>query len=213
MTQSVLYTGIDPARFITSKRLVHFPLIEVKIHDLSSHQMKTIWDDFHEYTHILFTSKSTVSFFLQAMEYFNLPFSFLGNKKIFSIGKVTASFLEKAGFKVDKIAEVETQEGIIPLLMGIENGYLFYPRSSQARSIIENFLIEKEIRHQICNLYSPEESKKEISFNLDEFDEIVFTSPSTVRAFIKLFTTIPRDKKITCIGPVTEEAYRLSNNQ
>jgi uroporphyrinogen-III synthase len=40
--------------------------------------------------------------------------------------------------------------------------------------------------------------------NLDEFDEIVFTSPSTVRAFLAIYGEIPKDKIIAPIGPITK---------
>ena len=45
--------------------------------------------------------------------------------------------------------------------------------------------------------------------NLDHVDEIVFTSPSTVKAFIEIFGVLPRGKKCLAIGPITEQALRV----
>jgi uroporphyrinogen-III synthase len=44
------------------------------------------------------------------------------------------------------------------------------------------------------------------------FDEIVFTSPSTVAAFKEIFGALPRGKKLVAIGPITEEALDLFRN-
>jgi len=45
--------------------------------------------------------------------------------------------------------------------------------------------------------------------DLNNFDEIIFTSPSTVRNFKKRYGSLPRDIKIECIGDVTlREAKR-----
>jgi uroporphyrinogen-III synthase len=46
--------------------------------------------------------------------------------------------------------------------------------------------------------------------NLAAFDEIVFTSPSTIEAFLAIFGALPRDKILTPVGPVTEAALRLA---
>ncbi len=92
----------------------------------------------------------------------------------------------------------------------LEDAYVFYPRSSLARKNLEQFLQEKGIRHQVCDLYQTEFQKPEPVPHLEEIDEIVFTSPSTVRGFIEVFGAVPRDKKLTCIGPVTEQFLKKS---
>jgi len=93
--------------------------------------------------------------------------------------------------------------------MDLENAYFFMPRSSSSRPIIVNFFQERQIRYQSCDLYDTVTQILEPRPDLDQIDEIVFTSPSTVRAFIEIFGTLPNGKRLIAIGPVTEEALKV----
>jgi uroporphyrinogen-III synthase len=133
----------------------------------------------------------------------------LEGKCVVAVGKTTASFLTREGFPPQFIAEDERQEGVIELLSKLgflKNSYIFLPRSSRARPLLENFLKERKLRHRIFNLYDTILQKLLPLPDLKDFDEIVFTSPSTVEAFYEIFPEIPHGKKITAIGPVTKEA-------
>jgi uroporphyrinogen-III synthase len=57
----------------------------------------------------------------------------------------------------------------------------------------------------VCDLYDTVPQKLEPIPDLNAIDEIVFTSPSTVRAFVEIFRHIPQDKTLTCLGPITQE--------
>ena len=48
----------------------------------------------------------------------------------------------------------------------------------------------------------PEHPKK---VNLDEIDRIVFTSPSTIDNFIRLYGVLPEKKELVTRGPITEQ--------
>ena len=90
----------------------------------------------------------------------------------------------------------------------LRDAYILYPRSSLARKKLENFFIEREIRYQVCDLYETHFQKLEPVPHLADIHEIIFTSPTTVRGFLEIYGQLPRDKKLTCIGPVTEEELR-----
>ena len=79
------------------------------------------------------------------------------------------------------------------------------PRSSRSRPVIAQFFQEKEIRYQACDLYDTVTQALKPKPDLKLVDEIVFTSPSTVSAFLEIFGKLPKDKKLTAIGPVTQE--------
>lgn len=199
-----LYVGTNPSHVTTKKTVIHFPVIQTVLLDI--HSMEHIWSDFLEYTHILFTSKNSVPFFLQAVSRFSLE-SYVSQKKILAIGHITADHLSQAGMVPAHIACPETQEGVGSLIRQLDRDiYLFYPRAKQARSYLETFLAQMEIRHQICHLYETVAYPHQAVPSLDEFDEIIFTSPSTIKYFIHFFSKIPKDKRITCLGPVTQEA-------
>lgn len=197
--ERVLYLGTDPENYRHIEGLVHCPLIQTVPLEIPPH----LWDDFSDYTHILFTSKNAVAIFLQALKEKSCT---LDNKQLVAIGKSTAAKLEQEGYTSHWIASQESQEGIIELLrmQDLRDAYVFYPRSSLARKKLEDFLIERGIRHQICDLYETVFQKPEWLPDPNHFEEIIFTSPSTVRSFLAAFGSVPQGKKLTCIGAITE---------
>ncbi len=200
MMQKVLYLGTDPENYQHIEGLVHYPIIKTVPLEVPSHLL----DDFPDYTHILFTSKNAVAIFFQAFK------GSLEKKQIVAIGKSTAAKLEQEGHTLHLVASQESQEGVIDLLrtQDLSDAYIFYPRSSLARKNLENFMIQRGIRHQICDLYTTVFQKPEPLPDLAQFDEIIFTSPSTVKAFLTAFGFIPQDKKLICIGPITEKELK-----
>jgi uroporphyrinogen-III synthase len=200
MMQKVLYLGTDPENFQHIDGLVHYPIIQTVPLEIPSHLL----DDFSDYTHILFTSKNAVTIFFQTFK------SSLENKKIVAIGKGTAAKLKQGGYPPHLVASQESQEGLMDLLrtQDLSEAYIFYPRSSLARKNLENFMIQRGIRHQICHLYTTVFQKPEPFPDLTQFDEIIFTSPSTVKAFLAAFGSLPLDKKLTSMGSITEEELK-----
>ena len=191
-----LYLGTDPTNFQYIPGLIHYPVIKTIPLPISDF----IRQEFPRFTHVLFTSKNAVEIFLQTFS--------LEEKKVIAIGQSTAAKLQEKGWNVDAIAQPETQEGIIELLssLNLNSAYLFYPRSSLARDHLQNYLNEQKISHQICDLYETVFQKPTPVPDLSTIREIIFTSPSTVKAFIAAFGQIPQGKKLTCIGPITEQA-------
>jgi uroporphyrinogen-III synthase len=198
-----LYLGTDPEN-CELKDLIHYPIIKTIPLEIPSH----LWEDFAEYTHILLTSKNAVAIFLSQLK----DKEALQDKKIIAIGKSTAAKLTGEGFAPHLIAEDESQEGMIELLktLDLHDAYIFYPRSSLARKKLEHYMVGIGVRHQICDLYETVFQKPEPSPDFSKIDEIIFTSPSTVKGFIAAFGAIPSDQKLTCIGPITEEELKKS---
>jgi len=200
---TVLYLGSDPERFSAERKekIIHFPLLEIVPRPLDSPPIAHLIEELPSFTHCIFTSKHTV---------FALRLHIQTLKNILAIGQSTAAALKKEGITPSWVAKEETQEGIIAHLRLIDWGddaYVLLPRSSLARSGLENFFILRGIRHQVCDLYDtrPRSVAPPV---LDAIEEIVFTSPSTVHAFRALFPTPPPHKRLTPIGPITAEALR-----
>jgi uroporphyrinogen-III synthase len=183
-----LYLGLDPPDGV-----VHYPVIRIEPLEISHDQ----WKQFPHFTHILFTSKTTVKILSPRISH---------GKKLLAVGTKTAAAISKAGYAVAGVARVETQEGMIELLRAqeLEKSYVLYPRSSLARTLLQSFLCEQGIRHEMWDLYTTLFQKPLPVPDFNLIDEIIFTSPSTVRGFIAAFGTIPSGKKLTCLGPVTE---------
>ncbi len=192
----VLYVGTDPSRY--SEDVVHLPLIETRPLPLP----QQIRDDFAAFTHIILTSPNAARILMDQFP--------LENKQILAIGTGTEEVIKTKGFSCIAVASPQTQEGVIDLLekMVLKDAYIFYPRSSSARPLLAAYLKEAKIRHCICDLYETIYLKPDPLPSIENFQEIVFTSPSTLKAFQSLYGVIPQGTKLTCIGPITELALR-----
>ena len=173
-------------------------------HPLSCHRHCTSSIDppaIDQCTHFIFTSKNAVRLFFGIKQ---IPQS-LRDKTFIAIGRSTARMLEKLFRAPDRIAEQETQEGIIELLKALHltDAHFFLPRSSLSRPALITFFQEKNIRFTALDLYDTVIQQLTPVPDLSTIDEIVFTSPSTVRAFLQIFGPLPRDKILHAIGPIT----------
>jgi uroporphyrinogen-III synthase len=210
--KTTLYLGTDPTQFEEKGRaaghLIHYPVIKIVARPLDHPEIKQAFDDLDEYTHLIFTSKNAVKVFFDGFSALKLSLRILKNKTVIAIGQVTASYLSANGLPPSRVCLEETQEGIVHLLnrMNLEDAYIFMPRSSLSRPVMANFFKEREIRYQACDLYDTVSQVIEPIPNLEEIDEVVFTSPSTVKAFVEIFGGLPKDIKCLAIGPVTEQA-------
>lgn len=193
------YTGLEvPEKY---KECIHYPLIKI-----IPRQVKI--PDINPYTHILFTSKTSVKlFFDQCKE--NLQ-----NKKFITVGIATAEELQKQGITPFLIAKEESSEGIVKELetLSLKNAFLFYPHSALARHVISDYLNSKLIKYDTCVLYDTVVNTPMIVPNLSGVKEVIFTSPSTVNAFCQIFGKLPEDKILISIGPVTAEYLRNRQN-
>ena len=175
-----MYLGLRPP-----KGVFHYPVIRtVKTGDIKPALAK--WDEF---THILFTSQTTVA-------YWPGPW----DKKLIAIGPTTARALGKKSM----VANAHTQEGIAQLIERIQ-GVFFYPRTKLARPFLAEFMKKKRIPFFALDLYDTVFQRLEPVPNLDDFDEIIFTSPSTMDGFLRIYGVFPKNNKLTSIGPVTEK--------
>jgi len=183
---TTLYLGLDPKNYPGA---LHYPVIRTELCG-QVEPARALWPQF---THLIFTSQT-------AVRYWPGPW----DKKIIAIGDATASALRQKGLK-PLIAPVATQEGVIELIKQID-GYFFWPRSKRARPILTDFLNQQKIPFFVLDLYDTVFQRPEPVPNLDTIYEIIFTSPSTVEGFLRIYGKLPKDKKLTPIGPVTEKA-------
>jgi uroporphyrinogen-III synthase len=204
----VLYVGLTPENYKTEGQLTHCPLIEIVPHSKTEPDIACALANFQNYTHIIVTSKSSVQILKDyvSMEEWKM-------KTTIAVGHVTAKYLEDNGIKPTAVAKEETAEGVIEVLkkLDLSQAFVFWPHAVLARPLIANYLFEKMIPYAECHLYETRFKEPTNLLNLKQFDEIVFTSPSTVDAFLKAYGTLPQDIKLTPIGPITEK--HLTNSK
>jgi uroporphyrinogen-III synthase len=214
--KTVLYLGTDPAHFAAQGHvdghLIHYPVIQIVPKSPSEPELKRVYDDLHEYTHLLFTSKNAVQIFFQHIKELDHPKESLSKHTMIAIGSITAARLSSYGVAAHYTAEQESQEGLIQLLnqLHLEDAYFFFPRSALSRPVLIHYFKERGIRFQASDLYDVKTHQRSPLPDLKGIDEIVFTSPSTVKGFIEIFGSLPRNKKLIAIGPITEQALRDS---
>ncbi len=201
---TILYTGLEcPKEYHTRTdvHLIHCPLIEVvprpyaQISDALSHLQKA--------THVIVTSKTAV--------YCLKPYLFLASKAQFlSVGKATTSTLENLGIHDILTAESECQEGLISLISAqpLQSPFFFWGHSALSRPLLKEFINKSAVPHIAFVLYDTRFKEPSLPISLDNIDEIVFSSPSTVEAFCHFFGSLPQNKKLSAKGQVTEQAIK-----
>jgi uroporphyrinogen-III synthase len=79
------------------------------------------------------------------------------------------------------------------------------PRSNIALPIIPNGLRALGFDVETITAYKNQMPANPIKVNLDDVDKIIFTSPSTVDNFLRLYGEIPKGKILETRGVVTEK--------
>lgn len=199
--KTVLYLGLEPPE--DKPHYLHRPIIKTILYPVENPDIQIAFKSIPDYTHIIITSKTAARYFFQHLSHFNFNLKDLQSKTFIAVGKKTASALTENGLKKIIVSEQETSEGIVNTLhqLQLQNAYIFWPHSQLSRPIISQFL--KTQRSQECILYTTMTQIPTPIPNLDHFEEIIFTSPSTVDAFLEIYKALPKDKILTPIGPVT----------
>jgi uroporphyrinogen-III synthase len=204
--------GTDPKAFAEKHpnyRIIHAPLIRIEPKSVTDFELQQAYAKWSCYTHLIVTSKQAVYVLFDHLKTQQIEEL---DKTWIAVGEITAQHLVERGIKVAHVAVPETQEGIIALLetLDLQQSTLFCPQSSLSRPLLESFLQSKAIAYQATILYNTHFVKPVFEPNWECIDEIVFTSPSTVSAFIQIFGKIPSDKVCTPIGPITAQALTLN---
>jgi uroporphyrinogen-III synthase len=205
MPKRILYLGLDPSHYVANGEVIHWPIIQIVPRPLTEPSVHDSLSNFTHYSHLIVTSKSTVAILQDYLPRLGIDRQIWAAKATLAVGQVTAKHLQACGITPLKVAQEETAEGIIHELqqLPLQQAHVFWPHSSQARSIIKDFLMTQKIRHTTCILYDPKPCVPETIPCLDNVDEIVFTSPSTVEAFLAIFGTLPSHIPLSAIGPIT----------
>lgn len=199
----ILYLGLTPP----DEKCIHYPVISVAPRSMEDACVKEALDDLPIYTHFIFTSKSAVSSFFALLD--DKDQAGVVKKCFVAVGQATAQVLISQGVEFIYVARQEQAEGVVQILkqLDLSKSYLFWPHSSLSRSVISDYLKNSGIKYRETVIYDTLIQEPGIAKpSLDAIEEIVFTSPSTVEGFVRFFGAIPHEKKITAIGPITQQA-------
>jgi len=196
----VLYLGLDPSRYEGEHELTHLPLIRIEPRPLEG-VVKNAFLNFENFTHVLFTSRSAVAIFLDYAQ--KLSLVDVHKKKYICVGTATAELLSDYQ---TLYPQEQTAEGVVELLktLDLRASRIFFPHSKLSRPVIFQYLERNAISFQPLVLYDTVFNPVNLP-SLDEYDELVFTSPSTVHAFAKLTHQRPLPSRCVAIGPITKK--------
>jgi uroporphyrinogen-III synthase len=213
--KQILYLGLDPTNYQHHGELTHYPIIQTVPRPISDPEVYAALSLFDHYTHLIISSKTSIPILLDYLPKTGFSLKRWAEMTTLAVGQATMRQLQRSGISNILTAENETAEGIVDLIKNTvpTSAYLFWPHSSGARSVIKDFLLAQQINHEECSLYDTIPRPPATLPNLSVFDEIVFTSPSTVDAFIEVFgQPLPSNITLTPIGPITKEYLNSYKN-
>jgi uroporphyrinogen III methyltransferase/synthase len=224
-SKKVLFTGLSNERFFTDGIYFHLPLIKIEPLDdyreldkwikkiCGNHQPSTInYKPIFDW--IVFSSRYGVKYFFERTNKLGYDSRYLFGIKIAAIGSSTANKLRDFGIIPDLVPRNESSQGLIEEFKKVIQRStvrspqlkIFLLRSNLADKGLKKGLSKLGFKVTSCIAY-----RNQMPTNLpdlDGFDEIMFTSPSTVRNFKKRYKKIPQKVKVKYIGEVTKREVR-----
>jgi uroporphyrinogen III methyltransferase/synthase len=180
-----LFTGLEISRYSVRLpgRMVHYPLIRTE------EILVPPAIEINRYDAVIFTSKTAVRIFFRKYQIFG--------QKVFAIGPATAEELRRQGIGNAIVQSKHHSAALAEVIgeYGIERA--LYPCSEQSDNPLHRIpQVETVVLYRTSDRSQPK-------IELSKFEGIIFTSPSTVTSFKRLYGNFPENLLYYCIGPVT----------
>ena len=200
----VLLLGNYPERYADLGTIVHRQIIQCVETDDSSQTTQSL-QNAGKHDWIVFTSGNGIKFFFKKLYALGLDARIFANTKFAVIGKASGERLAEFGIKADLVAETESSAGLLNAFAGIDVAGLsmLLPQAEVSSEQLPDGLAARGAKIEKLNVYKTIE--KEIDdVDLDYIDQVLFTSGSTVKAFVKKFGTVPDHIEALCLGGPTQ---------
>ncbi|MDR2520413.1 MAG: uroporphyrinogen-III C-methyltransferase [Bacteroidales bacterium OttesenSCG-928-I14] len=202
--QKILFTGTSANICNDYVNVIHTPLIKInKINNnkrLYNFAKKIIFFDW-----VIFTSRYGVRYFFESLNEMKLNINVLSCICIASVGKTTSLELNKYGFYPNIESKSGSVEGLIIYFKSIqlEGKRILLPRSDKGLKHFSKTL--EQFGNEVIDIpvYKNEINNKAEIVDLSLFQKIIFSSPSGVDAFIKLYGTLPVGVQMIASGKTT----------
>lgn len=189
-----LYTGT----ICNNPTYIHTPLIEIQSLSDYSYIKSHLLQPFE---YLLFTSRYTVQYTFKIVRELKIDIS---SATIVSIGKTTTEALLQEGVSDLQQVAQDDSYGVIDWFAKQPKGIVVYPRSAIAFPIIFDGLQTLGFTVHAVPVYTTICPSNPRKVNLDTIQKIVFTSPSTIDNFIKVYGELPKDKEFITRGSITK---------
>jgi uroporphyrinogen III methyltransferase/synthase len=200
----VLMLGTHPQKYAHLGTIVHRQLIECVGLDDYTDADKQI-DNLKSFNWVVFTSANGIRYFFDRLNAKGLVTRALADAKIGVIGKTTAGTLAEYGIKADLCADKESSKGLLEKFsdIDIKGANILLPQALVSSEVLPNGLEEMGATVEKMPAYKTVD--KECSdVNFDYIDQVLFTSGSSVEAFVKRFGKVPANVKAYCLGIPTQ---------
>ena len=210
LKENILYLGTNPKQYRHSGNIIHLPMIEITAKKMSKQTIRRMLANLDKYHLILLTSRFGVRYFFDILKEEKYPIAQLRKIDFAVIGAATARKLREFHIEPNVIACSETSQGLLEVLTqkyNLKRMNILFPRSALTNPFLKKELTKRGAKVKEWAVY---ENTKPAKRNLPRIPihKIIFTSPSTVKNFLKDYGTIPTSWKILCKGPVTGGALR-----
>ena len=209
-SKRVLFTGLSKERYFERGIYFHLPLIRI-LPMKDYRQFDRYIVGIRKFDWIVYASRYGVDYFFKRLKHVGYDSRKLADIKIAAIGKSTKNELLDFGVLANLLPKEESSRGLIEAFkkINLKEKKIFMPRSNISDKGLKDAL-RKLGAHVTTGIAYRNVAPKDLpSLELKFFNEIVFTSPSTVRNFKKRYKKVPKNVKIRCIGSITyKEAKR-----
>jgi uroporphyrinogen III methyltransferase/synthase len=205
----ILLPGTHPNKYRHLGIIVHRPLIKsVPLDDYT--KADKVLKRLDTFDWIVFTSTNGVEFFFQRLNAISLDTRVIGAAKVAAIGKTTAEKLRAFGILVDMQPKLESSAGLLEEFQKAsvkDKRVLLVRPKVGSRMLLEGFANADVTIETVVVYRNVDIEPEETDFGF--IDQILFTSGSTVRAFLKRYGSVPAGIKVYCLGqPTLDEAKR-----
>ena len=207
----ILHLGTHPDKYAHLGTIVYRPNIRcVEIED--SQAISDTLAKAASFDWIIFTSGNGIKNFFKKFYRSGQDARSLSQTKIAVIGKASAETLLTFGIKADICSKLESSKGLLEAFAEIEvkGKNILLPQAEVASKELPEGLTQRGAVIEKMPVYRTEDIEM-ADVDLDYIDQIIFTSSSTINAFVKKFGSVPDHIKSYCLGVPTQNTAKSQN--
>lgn len=203
-----LITGTQTEHYGQIGTVIHQPLINIEA-ILSNPELEVELNRLNTFDWLFFTSRYTVNFFFEALERLGKDTRHLAGLKIASVGRITSKELKIHGINPDVQATEESSVGLLKYFEEneISAGKVFLPRSDIGLPVLPEGLKKLGWEVKTVAVYHNTYPENLKTLDLTNIPNIVFSSPSCVTNFLRLYGSFPEGKNYIFRGKETEKRF------
>ena len=209
----VLVTGTSTAPYRHLGELVHTPLITITDPE-NWHALDAAVDRIDSYTLIVLTSRYAATALLERLLARGADGRRLAHVRLAAIGRATAAALRERGLAADTVAHSEHTGGLLAALRDagpLAGERVLLPRSLLADDTLPAALRTAGAAVTAVTAYRNVPVADPVRVDLACLDAVLFTSPSTVAAFGRVYGhRLPCSLALWCRGPRTRQAAQAA---